>query len=246
MPTAIREVTFPRVNGTQVFTAPPPGYVCDFENPAQIYANAHLWCFGVGASIALIALGQRFYTKVYLSNGLRIDDSANPAKAASIVLQSLLAWQVKCKALGVHIWEMPLHVYDTYSQTIFASSPIFLFNTTYAKLALATFYLQLSPQKWFRVACWITIFIVAGTWSTLTSIMIFRCRPMVVGYDAIARATIEPHTCIDNGRLYLATAGLNIFTDVALFALSVPLVIPLRLSIIQKAGAILIFAIGSL
>lgn len=67
-------MSFPSISGIDVFRLPPEGYVVDFDNPKQQYVLEHYLIFGIGAPIALIALLQRFYTKIFLSKGLQIDD----------------------------------------------------------------------------------------------------------------------------------------------------------------------------
>lgn len=52
----------------------PPGVTVDFDHPRQQKVLEHYLLFGVGGTIAFIALCQRFYTKLFLSKGLQVDD----------------------------------------------------------------------------------------------------------------------------------------------------------------------------
>lgn len=65
---------FPVVNGTTVFRAPPDDYVVNFDNPQQQRVLDHYLVFGIGGPLAFIALIQRYYTKIWLSKGLQVDD----------------------------------------------------------------------------------------------------------------------------------------------------------------------------
>lgn len=65
---------FPTTNGVKTFISPPDGYVLDFDNPSQSLANQHYALFAVGGFLAFLAISQRFYTKIFLSKGLQIDD----------------------------------------------------------------------------------------------------------------------------------------------------------------------------
>ncbi|KAI5284657.1 hypothetical protein KEM54_001165, partial [Ascosphaera aggregata] len=163
-PFATRMYDTPVVNGTEVFALPPPGYQVNFDNPRQIHHDAHIVIFAVGGFIASIAILQRFYTKIFLANGLQVDDR------------------------------------------------FFHYAPEYTYLA-------------------------SGGQSS---------RPVRLGYDVWLRKQAENARCIDPARLYLTIAGMNILTDFALFVLPVPMILKLRLSKAQKAGAIIIFAIGSL
>lgn len=66
--------SFPVVNGVTVLMAPPDGVTPDFGNPRQNHWLQHYLAFGIGGPLALAFLCQRYYTKLYLSKGLQIDD----------------------------------------------------------------------------------------------------------------------------------------------------------------------------
>lgn len=112
----------------------------------------------------------------------------------------------------------------------------------FTKLSLLTFYLHLSPQKWFRLAVWGSIGIVAVYTTIITMMMFFQCNPIRKSWDF----DIEGGSCIHAGILYMATAVSNIITDVMLFILPIPMVLQLRMGLGQKIGAIVIFGIGSM
>lgn len=66
--------TFPVVDGVEVIRLPPDGYVVDFAHPQQQKVLDHYLVFGIGGPLAFIALLQRYYTKIFLSKGLQVDD----------------------------------------------------------------------------------------------------------------------------------------------------------------------------
>ncbi|RYP83017.1 hypothetical protein DL769_001486 [Monosporascus sp. CRB-8-3] len=65
---------FPVTNGVTTFREPPEGYVVNFANPQQQMVLEHYLIFGIGGTLAFLALLQRFYSKVVLYNGLQIND----------------------------------------------------------------------------------------------------------------------------------------------------------------------------
>ncbi|KAI8307623.1 Satratoxin biosynthesis SC1 cluster protein 4 [Colletotrichum sp. SAR11_59] len=70
---------------------PPPGVTVDFDHPRQQKVLEHYLIFGIGGTIAFIALCQRFYTKIFLSKGLQIDDAFMfLGWVASVVTQAML------------------------------------------------------------------------------------------------------------------------------------------------------------
>lgn len=69
---------FPVTNGVTTFIAAPAGYRVDFEHPQQQKVLEHYLVFGVLGPLALLTLVQRFYTKLFLSDGPKIDDCKSP------------------------------------------------------------------------------------------------------------------------------------------------------------------------
>lgn len=66
-------------NGVPMAAFPPPGWVVDVENPTRGTVLEHYFCFGILGTIALLALCQRFYVKIFLSKGLELDDCKYPS-----------------------------------------------------------------------------------------------------------------------------------------------------------------------
>jgi hypothetical protein len=111
----------------------------------------------------------------------------------------------------------------------------------FTKLSLLSFYLQLSPDKWFRMLVWATIAIVGCLTTVITALLFFHCNPIAKSWDP----TIEEGQCFDVGILYMATAVSNIITDVLIFFLPLPTIIGLQMKRAQKASAVAVFAVGS-
>lgn len=65
---------FPITNGVRTLVPAPEGYVVDFDNPQQQKVLDHYLITGILGPLALIALCQRYYTKIFLAKGLQIDD----------------------------------------------------------------------------------------------------------------------------------------------------------------------------
>ncbi|KAK1701849.1 integral membrane protein [Colletotrichum lupini] len=226
----------------------PPGVTVDFDHPRQQKVLEHYLLFGVGGTIAFIALCQRFYTKLFLSKGLQVDDGeftlvdrptfmflgwvTDQSSAASIAEGGMCA----------HAWEMPMSRFVRYSITTYVTAPVFMLCNGFTKLSLLTFYLHLSPQKWFRVAVWTGIAVVSLYTACITILMLFHCNPVRKAFDF----TITGGKCLDVGILYMATAVSNIITDVMLFILPMPMIFSLRMKMASKIGAVIIFAIGSM
>lgn len=86
------------------------------------------------------------------------------------------------------------------------------------------------------------MFIVVGYNIALFFLLIFTCTPYKRNWDI----TITEGSCIDRTPLYMATAVLNMLTDMLLLILPIPMALKLQVPGAQKAGLLCIFGVGSL
>jgi hypothetical protein len=76
-------------------------------------------------------------------------------------------------------------------------------------------------------------------------VVIFSCNPIAASWD-IALAALPTTTCVNRPAAYLAQAGLNICTDIAIFLLPLRTIWKLQLRFRQKLSVSSIFAVGLL
>ncbi|KAH9887437.1 hypothetical protein F4778DRAFT_426695 [Xylariomycetidae sp. FL2044] len=235
--------SLPVTNGVVTLLPPPEGYIVNFENPQQQKAIDHYVTFGVGGTLATLALVQRFYTKIHLSNGLQIDDGFMfLAWLSSMATQSLNTRGFAIKGLGVHAWEMPIERYEEYTFLLWISSPIYTLCNGFTKLSLLYFYLNLSPQRWWKIACYVVVALVAIYTPIITFLLFLGCNPVSKAWDT----SVAGGSCVSFPLLYIATSVSNIVTDILLFLLPIRMIIGLQMGQKQKIGAMVLFGIGSM
>ncbi|KAH8669362.1 hypothetical protein BGZ61DRAFT_460954 [Ilyonectria robusta] len=235
--------SYPVTDGVTTFLPPPDGYVVDFDNPQQQRALDHYLIFGILGPLALICLVQRIYTKHFITGSLKIDDVLIClAWVASVVMQSVQIWSVSIGGLCHHAWEMPIEVFEKHMLSSYIVAPIFITCNGLSKTSLLTFYLQISPQKWFRITIWATIIMVASYTTTIAMLLLFGCKPIRASWDPYAFATGK---CVNAAVMYIAIAVANIVSDVILFIIPIPTIVRLKMPLVQKVGAGVMFGIGS-
>jgi hypothetical protein len=127
-------------------------------------------------------------------------------------------------------------------QNTYVTAGIFMLCNGFTKLSLLTFYLPLSPQRWWKLCVWSGIGVVTLATIVITIMLYFHCNPVDKAYKPL----MVEGECLDVAILYIATAVSNIITDVYLFCLPIPMVLQLKMGNFQKGGAIFIFGIGSM
>lgn len=110
------------------------------------------------------------------------------------------------------------------------------------KISILLLYLRVFPGKPFRRACWIMlVFVTAyGLWIVIATIM--SCYPIPYSWDK----TIQGGHCQNKMALWFCIAALRIATDLAIFALPMPLLASLQLPRKQRFLLMLVFAVGGL
>jgi hypothetical protein len=125
---------------------------------------------------------------------------------------------------------------------VYIAAVTYVLCGSFAKLSLLVFYLRISPEKWFRIATWTTIFIISAYTTGIALALIFACQPIARMWDV----TITEGFCLNLPSLYIAIAVSNIASDVVLFFLPLPMVVKLHIPLRQKIGLFFIFGIGSM
>ncbi|CAD6441404.1 d6f0f2a0-5329-43f3-8f1a-50973ad2991a [Sclerotinia trifoliorum] len=221
----------------------PAGYVVDFANPARKGDLSGYWVFGVGMVLSFSFLCMRVYTKVVVARNFAIEDVCLIlAWLAGVSVQALLVFMWLNKAIGVHIYEMPVEVFNLYTKIIMSAFVIYVACLGLSKISLLLFYNRLSPVRWFRTAVYFLMFIVFAYSIAFIFALIFPCRPVARNWDI----RIKDGECINRAAIYTAGAAVNITTDIALLALPIPMIVDLQMPKIQKAGLIFIFMVGSM
>lgn len=228
--------------GVVTYLPKPQNYSVDFDNPQRQFHTEFYAITSVGNVLMLLFLGQRLYTKIFLANGFQLDDAFLVFSwILSLIVQGFMLWSIAIDSQGVHAWEMPIERYEKYLLSQYTAGSLFVPCASLAKIAILIFYLSLSPVQWFRTCVWATIALISVYSPIIFFMLLFTCRPVSSVFDL----SVTAESCLDQTSLYIATAVMNILTDVILFVMPIPMILGLRMPVAQKWGVIAVFAIGS-
>lgn len=127
------------------------------------------------------------------------------------------------------------------AQKFFVASILYNPTTGAAKLSLLLFYRVLSPATWWICCCNIALLFVGGYTIAVACAMIFTCQPIAKSWDIL----ILEGGCLDRPSLYISFATLQIFTDLVLCAMPIPMITGLQMPKRQKIGLIAMFVVAS-
>ncbi|KAK1148344.1 hypothetical protein N8T08_010154 [Aspergillus melleus] len=149
---------------------------------------------------------------------------------------------VVCKgAFGKHEDDVPQELLIRTLKLYFIAQILYKINIGLTKISILLLYLRLFIQRWFFITCWTWIVIItAFTLSTVIS-SIFQCTPVQYAFDK----SLPGHSsCINLTAFWYANAAFNIFSDLVLVALPVPVISRLQLPPRLKLILCGIFAVG--
>jgi hypothetical protein len=149
-------------------------------------------------------------------------------------------WLKVCKALDFTSGSL-------HNLTICPAQELFIFNVLYTnvipliKISIVLLYRRIFPLPNFKIICYVLVGLLACFQISTTLVDLFGCHPIAAGWDK----TIPNARCIDPKTLYMATAGINLATDIIILCLPMPLVWGLHLPLKRKLGVSFIFVLGS-
>lgn len=133
-------------------------------------------------------------------------------------------------------WHHPLLVTEYVAFVLY--NPILMATKT----SILILYLNIAGKThtFLRIASFITLAVVNIGGIVLTFITAFQCRPVEAAYNL----AIQHPTCISIETIYLASAPVNVATDLAIFVLPIPVLTSLSLPLREKTILVLTFLLG--
>ncbi|KAI8966499.1 hypothetical protein F5Y11DRAFT_365257 [Daldinia sp. FL1419] len=133
-------------------------------------------------------------------------------------------------------------VMTVYLQMQTGSEFLYMLNVTVPKVCILILYLRIFTEKYTRLATSIVIGIVVANYVAVGIFAIFLiCHPFAYKWNK----TLDGH-CGNLSVAYLYTSLPNLFTDVAILVLPLPMLYKLQVSTQQKIGISITFLTGSL
>ncbi|CAK3920277.1 hypothetical protein AC579_6149 [Lecanosticta acicola] len=229
------------LNHTPAASAP-PGFTSNLIDPVRKEVLPGITLAIVGMVISTAFLAMRVYTKAFLARIFGLDDILLIISwAASLSVQITIVYYMADRTMGTHVWDISVQQLKNLVLVTSVDSVTYLIVLATAKIAILLFYLKLARERWFILATYAAMGVVVSYGIALACSLIFACTPLVRVWDV----TVTEGHCINRGKIYLATAGLNATTDIVILILPMPMIYKLQVKRIQKLGLLFIFSIGS-
>ncbi|PYI08053.1 integral membrane protein [Aspergillus sclerotiicarbonarius CBS 121057] len=201
-------------------------------------------CNTVLLIIATSGLLVRLFVRIRYLTGINLDD-----------LLCMISWVFTFVLCFVCIW-MTRYGYGKHIETVhsmearvmflkldFVSEIAYLLALGSIKASFCLLYLQIFPGKGFRIACWSLLALLVCETIEETIVVVFQCSPIHKAWDA---GDTVKGKCLSLTAFYYISFGIRLATDLALFALPLPKLVRLNMTMGKRAGLVMMFGLGVL
>ncbi|KAI0024879.1 hypothetical protein F4780DRAFT_794026 [Xylariomycetidae sp. FL0641] len=223
---------------------PPPGVIPNFDNPPNGNIQAHV---GVAICLFLVtcAVLVRGYSKVFCAKRVELEDYL-----ALIALAPYLAfvWGVYTLLFNigyyVHQWnvrftDLSEALYIIYICTSFYEATMATMKAAILRDWVRVFVPRRTPRNGFFWACYGVLGVNVAYYATSIVLSACQCRPHALIWDKTLAGR-----CIDAKAILVASAAVNLASDLAILLLPQRVIWGLHMSRRKKISVSLVFAVG--
>ncbi|KAK4122086.1 hypothetical protein N657DRAFT_681907 [Parathielavia appendiculata] len=189
--------------------------------------------------LSTLVVALRCYSRAVILRSFGLDDAVMvPAQILTIASAVAIGLEAKY-GLGRHSWMMPKEDYIPYMKSFYSSIAVYNVAVCMTKISILLQYHRLFSHTMIRkVILGGLVFLIC--WGiTLCFLLPLVCIPV----DAFWNPDV-PGFCLDNGTIWYVMAGVNVFTDFAVFSMPIPVISSLHLPTKQKAMLLIVFTLG--
>ncbi|KAL4816806.1 hypothetical protein BDW67DRAFT_190591 [Aspergillus spinulosporus] len=198
------------------------------------------------AAVQIIVVPARFYTRHIQRIKCTLDDYLIlPALIASLGQSALYIVLLKVAGLGYHfeyVQQTPEKLVALQKGLLANQILDFPFTVSPAKLSILLFYLRIFQTRSFRILSYIIGFLVLGHGIGVFFASVFQCSPVQYTWDK----EIPGGSCFDQQAFYRYVSPPNIFTDLMILVMPMPVVWRLQTTVTHKLAITGVFLLGGL
>ncbi|KAI2770757.1 hypothetical protein F4815DRAFT_504628 [Daldinia loculata] len=211
---------------------PPEGVTPDFYSRTSLQ-NTLIILFGVAFALATISVILRLYTALGIVKKLDWDILFIVAAWGTSLAFYIGAIIAMPAGFGRHLWDVtPTQLMGYYNILSFLALT-YIWPPSLTKLALLVLYFRLNPSKPFRACVFVSGFLIFAYTIVFTVLFVGPCNPLSIGSGV----------CLND--VAISQAVLNIFFDVVIILLPIPMVHKLHLPLKQRAAIGFLIGLGS-
>ncbi|KAF1972773.1 hypothetical protein BU23DRAFT_158273 [Bimuria novae-zelandiae CBS 107.79] len=223
--------------------------------PATLGPTVETTAFSL-ASLSTIVVLLRFYCRIWIVKKLKSYDYLIIGAVVCTWGLCLINHFQVIYGTGSGAWpadlpppspEFILHGVLGAAKAWYAYQIVYLLVPAFVKLSILVFYLTIATQRTFRTLVYASITFVAVYSFTMILVNAFECprKPSLV-FDPNIFVMREQWHCFNLTALYFNQAALNIFSDLFILVLPLPILIKLHMPTFKRICLLIVFSVGLL
>ncbi|KAH7324730.1 hypothetical protein B0I35DRAFT_475953 [Stachybotrys elegans] len=192
-------------------------------------------------AFSTIVLALRIWTRLSVQGmNLGADDWTIIASWVFLIAYTVDVTTQTRFGLGQHLLRLPPDTnFEASLQLFYFGEALYYITVSLTKVSILFLYLKLFPQQNYRLFIWSFMAFVALTGFTCTVAGLFQCDPIEKAWR-----TQLPGTCFNVVALFMSNAALNIFQDIVIYLLPVPMLWRVQVPLKQRIALICVFVVG--
>ncbi|KAK0636822.1 hypothetical protein B0T17DRAFT_90797 [Bombardia bombarda] len=205
----------------------------DDDGPRMVAAAFATW------AIALIFVLLRLYTRAFIARVLGPADWCISLAVFTSAACAVAYLGETRNGLGRHVWDIRKDEYPLFMRSFWFTLLWYTLSLALTKISICLLYLTVFTLEWAQRASYavLTVVVIVSIWSNVS--VLTACIPLRAYWDK----TVEPTFCQPQSTWW-GVSGLTVATDILIFLLPIPVVLPLKLPRRQKIVVVGIFTIG--
>ncbi|KAF3309453.1 hypothetical protein TWF173_010916 [Orbilia oligospora] len=193
-------------------------------------------------AMTTIAVALRMWSRYKVAGSIQsFDYLTGAAYLMTVAWGGIAVYHSNSNGVWAAFWDMSWDTLRENYRITFILNVLYPWAMLLIKVSLCLFYYQMTAMTWIRWGCLATGFITFANTIAGFFVPIFSCRPTNY-WDHLFES---PCTKVDRRAASIAVGAIYILTDVATWALPMPLIFQLKLSTKQRILAFCTFGIGA-
>ncbi|KAL4994932.1 hypothetical protein BDV10DRAFT_197117 [Aspergillus recurvatus] len=194
-----------------------------------------------GIIVAIVSVALRVAYRI-LAGQLGLDDYTICSALFIAVAISGVGFPLKTYGLGKNIWAVPFSDISATLKLFFIEEVLYTICTALIKLSMLFLYLRLFPNALLRIAIFISL-AITSLWALGSFLaQVLSCKPISYYWNQWDGEHMGK--CSSHNSLLLAHSIINIFLDILVIVLPMPVLVGLQMNIEKRVGMCLMFAVG--
>ncbi|KAH7384061.1 hypothetical protein DE146DRAFT_214099 [Phaeosphaeria sp. MPI-PUGE-AT-0046c] len=213
--------------------------MCDKSRDSVTRSMAiNAWITGI---VPIIVIVMRFFSRSLGGKDFWWDDWLHLTSVILSIPQTASLLMCTKYGIGRHLWDLEYSNVVNIQKWTYITTLFWALQLLILKYSILCLYLRIFPNVWLKRAVYSFMAFTAAFTLPLIGLAIFQCVPVHAAWDLEAKKTAK---CINFTTVMYLTVVYEVIAETVLFALPIPIVVKLQMSLAKKVQLMTFFSLG--